>query len=684
MRLTGHRAGFGTIMAVLAGSTIGAGVLAGALPASAAGPVSNPSPGTGYVEICKSYTPPRINEDATPTFNFTISAGRYWDGLAIPNASYDHQHGGWNVTVQAGSGTFSCSAPIPVQPGTVTITEQQDTWYQVSSIVQPPGESDIVPGSLNLGTGTVQVQVAAGYSATVQYTNDPVDGYAEVCKLTPAGAPLAGNFSYNLTGEDGYTGSVTAPLNGCSSSVEVPAGTLTVSEAGTNLYVTSISASFNADPSTNALVAPWPDLQEGTANVTVNAATSDSVQTDIYYTDNVVQFKLCKAFTGGSEPNGPSTLFPFALSSSGSAGPTAVPSSISLLAGTMAAPVCSNPVQLRAGTVVTVTEGVVPGSKAAGIVPNGALSVVPGSLDVVNRTIQVIVGQPVIGPPSNIVNEATVTYVDVPADPAPLKICVAAGSPAPSSASFRFTVSGAPGVTTSVAVGSCSFVGGAASPVLFPFNSTQTITGVGVSPDAATAIDVQPTNVMEMLVGVQATNEPSLVASALSVPQASVAMSEGGTAVTEVTFTISDPPAAPATPPSEPASTPAPTPQPASSPTVTAGSAQAGAPGTSAGTSSPAATAPSTTPTATPSERASASVVVSNRVSASANAQARLRSFDRAIATTNRSIHKFHSAAVRAARLHLRDRGHLAASVRRLEARLHALVLRRQQLLASW
>lgn len=53
---------------------------------------------------------------------------------------------------------------------------------------------------------------------------------------------------------------------------------------------------------------------------------------------------------------------------------------------------------------------------------------------------------------------------------------------------------------------------------------------------------------------------------------------------------------------------------------------------------------------------------------------------NKAIRTTNRSIHKYHAAAVRAARAHLAIHQKLVANVKRLEVRLHRLVVQRRNL----
>ena len=91
-----------------------------------------------------------------------------------------------------------------------------------------------------------------------------------------------------------------------------------------------------------------------------------------------------------------------------------------------------------------------------------------------------------------------VTFTNEAADPGPLEICKAAGTPAPVGTSFSFTVSGTTGTTT-VPVGGCAIVGGSLDPTLFPFNSTQTVTELASSGNATSAISVSPTYVTEVV-----------------------------------------------------------------------------------------------------------------------------------------------------------------------------------------
>lgn len=509
--------GSSLVMAGLVGAALAAPILTSAAGAD--------TPTSGYIEICKAFAPPPISISTTATFTFNIT------GVDSP------------VTVTAGS----CSGEISVPVGMQTITETPAPWYTVGSITELPGQSYLT--STDLSSGTATVSVAPGDNVEeVTYTNDPVTGYLEVCKQATQGSGLTGTFSFDVTGADGFTTSTDVPVGACSPAIEVPAGSVTVAEAGSNLYVTGITAAING--TTDALVG-GPDLTTGTADVTISPSADASTQTDLTYTNDVVALKVCKVWdsSNGDEPGGAATTFPFSFTASGAAGPNSAPSPVSLTAGTQSAPVCSNPVSYRPGTTVSITEGIVPGTKAEDISATGAGSIVPDSVSLTDRTISVVVGTPTTSS-WDPTDEAIVTYTDEAADPGMLKICKTAGSPAPVGTVFSFTVAGLPG-TTDVPVGSCAIVGGSESPVLFPFNSTQTITESASTGNATSAISVIPTFVTELVGTTPTLTSESVVAGTPTlggtdtVSSVSVVIGEG--TFTEATFTDIDPPSMPAT-----------------------------------------------------------------------------------------------------------------------------------------
>lgn len=504
----------GIALAVLTGGALVAPVLT--ITASAQG-------GTGLVEICKNFTAPPIAISTTAQFTFNIS------GVDTP------------VVVTAGT----CSAPITVPTGSQTVTETSGPWYQVSAITELPGQTYLTNADLPDGIATVNVTPDDNVD-TVTFTNEPVTGYLEVCKNAAATSGLTGNYTFDVTGADGFSSTTTVPVGACSNPpMQVPAGQVTVTEAGTNLYVTGIMASLNGG-ATNELTSS--DLTTGTGTVNVMPSADPSNQTDVNYTDNVVSLKVCKIFDtiNGDEPGGSTTMFPFTETAAGNPGPNTAPAPFSLQAGSAEAPVCSTPVAYRPGTVVTLNEGIVPGTKVESITAAGAGSIVPDSLSVTAQTVQVVVGTPTTsaGTPTD---EAVVYFTNEAANPGTLKICKTAGTPAPIGTLFNFTVTGVPGVTT-VPVGSCVIVGGDTTPFLFPFNSTVTVTEAGSADNAASAISVIPTNVTE-IVG----TTPTLMSeTTLAGPptlggtgtDSSVTVMTGESTLTETTFTNIDPPVA--------------------------------------------------------------------------------------------------------------------------------------------
>jgi hypothetical protein len=506
----------------LIASSVAAMVLA-ATPSLAGAQVA-----TGYIEICKTFTAGAPSFQGT--FNYNIKAGDV----------------STTATIKANQGgPQQCTSPIQLPAGTATVTEVSAPWFKVASITANQGDPGTVTGSTATGTATMTV-IAGDQSKTniVQYTNDPVVGTVEVCKAAAANSPsLTGTYTFNVTSTDAgvhvfdpttgafdlpytTTASATITSNGlaCSGPLTVPAGTIQTVEPGTT-NVTAITAASNGK---NELISS--NLATGTASATVLAGDTTN-QTIVTYTDAISTVKLCKAWNGATVPT---TSFPFAVTSSGPAGPTAVTGSLGLTAGN-----CQILGNVRAGTQVNITEGVVPGTKVAsiGAVPatnsQGISPIVPGTLSLPNRTVSVIAGA----------GETTVTFTDEPAADGALKICVAPTAN-PATGSVPFTVNGTQTINVNL---SSSAVQCTLDPMTFSFNSAVTVAGGTLPPtDAFTGTPmVVPTNVEVLEGGVPtATNQLSLAASTAS--SATVLMSEG--IVTEVTFTV-DPPAAATAPP---------------------------------------------------------------------------------------------------------------------------------------
>ena len=488
-------------------------------------------PTSGSVEICKASV--AGNLAVTGPFSFSIAHGP-------------------TVTVTAGL----CSPVIPVSgaevsDGVVTVTEAMAPWYAVTAITALSGGNYLTSSSLSAQTATMSVSPST--VSAVTFTDTIVAGYVEVCKAAAPTSGLTGTYSFNVSGSDGWLNGAPAaakapPINvtigssPCSGPLQMPAGQVTVTEAGTNLYVTSLTATSGVAPNaTNEIISA--NLTSGTAVVGVMASTNASIQTIVNYTDDVVNFKVCKTFdtSNGVEPGGSSTLFPFSFVVSGVAGPANPLASVSIPAGA-----CSNPAAFRAGTSIAVTEGIVPGTKVESITADGiAESVVPGSLSAPNRTVTVILGTPVTPGTGAAGNESVITYQDEPAAPGELKLCkfagTVAGLGAPVGTSFSFNVSGV-SLPVVVSLGSCTIVG------TYPFNSTVTITEAPSTGNAVSAISLaSSTNVTENS-GTTQTNEPALTLAAGALMSGSSpgngtsSVVIGENVITEVNYFDVDPP----------------------------------------------------------------------------------------------------------------------------------------------
>jgi hypothetical protein len=384
----------------------------------------------------------------------------------------------------------------------------------VTSIAELPGQSYINAGTTNLTNATVgtlpaqsvQVSVASGAAVdAVTYTDAIVTGYVEVCKSTPTGSGLTGTFGFTLSSSLAsgafatakFAGAASATIGACSSPIQVPAGTITTVENGTNLYVTSITADFNGVPANNALVGT-ANLVTGTATSTVKASPNVSNQTDVWYTDDVVALKVCKLWSPSTATGPAGQLYTFTVTPGANPagnGPVPAPYTVSIQVNQ-----CSTPVAYAPGTPVTITEGIVPGTKVFSIVTTGSASTaVTPATSLVNRTTTIIMGNSVLGTTST--NEALATFTDEAADGGTFKVCKYAGTGlAPIGTTFNFTVAnGSTTYNVSVPLGQCEFVVDTNGvPVVFPYNTTLLVTEAASAGNLAQSITSSPTpNVTE-------------------------------------------------------------------------------------------------------------------------------------------------------------------------------------------
>jgi hypothetical protein len=442
------------------GAAVVAAMMTFAAPALAA---SDP----GFLEICKSST----GLDGTPSFTFNVS-------------------GHAPVTVA----NNSCSRPFAVTPGSVTVSEVPGSFFRVSSISTAPG-SALTSSNLATGTATVNVPNSPDPSGTVvlNYTNEPMTGFIEVCKNNAPDAGLTGSFTFTITGNNGFASTVTVPIGHCSFPVQVPAGVVSVAETPPN-SVTGITVQNGSPFST--------DTGAGSASVTVKAspAPGDTSQEAIVtFANETVQLKICKTASDRG------VTAPYTFTAVGSGDPTfpagitktvtVRPGQCQLVPGPYTNP--NGTTGWRAGTKVTVSEGVVPGTAVT------AITVTPASREVAGAKMLSPLPNPTTPGPAG--SDAAIlgsgeTTLDFTNDTEPggrLKICENVDPKAPAGTTFTFTVSSPTpaGSTTSAAVpmGSCTIV---ANPVtadgLWLYNSTVTITQVASGFAVVPPITVSP------------------------------------------------------------------------------------------------------------------------------------------------------------------------------------------------
>jgi hypothetical protein len=402
-------------------------LMAFAIVGPALAQASDPSP-RGFIEICK-------NSDST----------------APVSGNFDFLVNGIPVRVATGT----CSAPMDVPAGRATVRETATPSTAVTSISTIPSDRLV---SSSLADRTAVVNVPAGdisTTTTVNYTNHLVTGFVEVCKRAAANSGLTGSFQFTITGAMGFAQTVSVPVGACSNSLQVPAGQVQISESGdAATFVTAITA----QPS-NALISS--DLNAASAVISVPAGdvSTESIAT---FTNDTARLKICKV-AGDRSLLGQTFTF------------TANGTNLSVPAGAPPNGTCVlDPVPFRAGTSVTVAEGINQGTQVSAIAVAPS-SRIHGSADLAARTVTVTMGS----------GETVVTYTNVPAPPGTLKICKNAGPGVTAGSLWTFSVAGMAGTTT-VPAGSCSIVG------TFPFNSTQRITETAAPGFVVSAITASP------------------------------------------------------------------------------------------------------------------------------------------------------------------------------------------------
>src|SRR5262245_21909112 len=145
-------------------------------------------------------------------------------------SSYTFNVGGQNVTVAAGAGpTGTCSSPVTLPAGAVSVTENAVSGTVVETITGSPA-----PTNVNLANRSAAVQVAQGQQSTITFTNAAASsantGTLVICKVAGAGVNAGTNFTFNYAGLTTTVAAGAGPTGTCSSPQQVAPGSLSVAE----------------------------------------------------------------------------------------------------------------------------------------------------------------------------------------------------------------------------------------------------------------------------------------------------------------------------------------------------------------------------------------------------------------------------------------------------------------------
>jgi hypothetical protein len=433
------------------------GIVAAAFFAAPAFATQDPGSGTGYLEVCKASSSPIV----TGPFSFSVN-------------------GGSAIAVNVGE----CSAPMIVPAGTATIHETETltpdgyghsfSSYDSTAVsaihTSAPGSPDsaLVLAGTSLTDRTAEVTIAQGDQSTetvVTFTNDPVQGYVEVCKTQDLGAGLDGQmFPFTVYGALGFSQTVSVTVGACSDPILAPAGHVIVQENGLATYVDSITTL-----PANAL---WDyNLANAWASVGVTKNGTQSGESIVDFNNDSSQLKICKIAAENSTPLIDQS---YTFNVNGTM--------ISVTAGADPGHCVIVPTHYTAGTSITVTEVPQPGQSASNIsiAPVGRTFVQSGS-DFLGQSATFIIGSGI----------TTLTYTDALADPGMLKVCKNGPAGEPNAV---FTVAGprgtAPNIvpgsdTLSVPVGQCVL-----DPTLLPYAGAQTVTETALSGYVVSTITV--------------------------------------------------------------------------------------------------------------------------------------------------------------------------------------------------
>ena len=311
---------------------------------------------SGFLEVCKDAGP---GTAISGSFTFTVSGA--------PNALY---------TVPAGA----CTGSIPVQAGSVTVTEVPRGGFQLLDVSTIPFDRLV---SKNIPGGSAIVTVVGGDVSTetvAMVFNIPAPGQLKVCKIAGSGIAEGQKFTISANGVS-YTVPAGPPSQGgfCVLDGTFPGGTVvTVQESvPSGDEVSSITVN-PPDRSSGA-----PDPVHGTAQVTIGSGFTEVTFTNVARTPPPTgQLTICNIAGPGVTAG---TNFTITATGLGSTQTYTVPAGPPSQGG-----YCIGDNTFPVGTLVSVTEIAPAGTAVTGIavVPAGR----GGTVDVAHGTVPVTIG----------------------------------------------------------------------------------------------------------------------------------------------------------------------------------------------------------------------------------------------------------------------------------------------------
>jgi hypothetical protein len=406
---------------------------------------------TGVIEVCKSSD---TTNPVTGSFSFTVSG----------------------VTGSFTAPVGACTGPITVPSGQVIVTETAVTGIGVTKIAASglnlsTGATENRLVRSDLGARTAVATVVAGdinAETIVTYTNAKTPtGFLEICKDAAPGSTFPAGTVFDFT-VSGVPETITAAVGACSGPIQVPVGSVTITEAP---RAGSTLASVTTLP-VGRLVST--NLPGGSAVVTVVAGDLSTQTVARFANQNATgQLKICKV--AGS---GVSLGTNFVISANGV--PYKVPAGSATQGGD-----CVVDGTFPVGTQVIVKETIPSGGVISAITaaPTGRL--VTSNLATGTATVMIGTG----------FTEITFTNTTPPVVTGQLKICKVAGYGVAVGTLFTFTATGPSGSANyTIPAGPASQGGNCVLDGTFPVSTAVTVREMIPSNTSLASITVAPSN----------------------------------------------------------------------------------------------------------------------------------------------------------------------------------------------